>query len=135
LTEAEVFVKDPFVKKEYLRQGVLLLRPKLYRKTDDGVSLRRVLPVHADDGALLFGLKLSVIGLKRRFRDDRTADPALGLCKGAWFHRHTPAIVAYDSVVPPYTARLIKHSALTALSAGVHIAQSDPTRFGCLSVL
>ena len=71
-----MFVKDPFLKKEHLRQGVLLLRPKLYRQTDNRVSLRAVLPVHTDDGALLFGLKLSVIGLKRCFRDDRTLDPA-----------------------------------------------------------
>jgi len=82
LTEAEVFVKDPFVKKEHLRQGVLLLRPKLHRKTDDGVSLRAVLPVHTDDAALLFGLKLSVIGLKYRFRHDHTPDPAFGFCEG-----------------------------------------------------
>ena len=48
----------------------------------EGVSSRAVLPVHTDDDALLFGLKLSVIGLKRRFRDDRTPDPAFGFCEG-----------------------------------------------------
>jgi len=85
--------------------------------------------------ALLFGLKLSVISLKRRFRDDRTPDPAFGFCEGEWLHRHAPAIIDHYSVVPPDTARLIKRSALTALSAGVHIAQSHLIRFGCLSAL
>jgi hypothetical protein len=41
-----------------------------------------VLPVHTYDDALLFGLKLSVIGLKRRFRNDHTPDPAFGFCEG-----------------------------------------------------
>jgi hypothetical protein len=94
-----------------------------------------VLPVHADDGALLFGRKLSVIGIKRCFRDDCPPDPAFGFCKGKWFHRHAPAIMAYDSGAPLYTAGQIKRLALTVLSAGVHIAQSDPTRFGFLSGL
>ena len=76
----------------------------MHRKTDNGVSWRGVLPVHADEGALLFGLKLSVPCLKRRFRDDRPPDPAFGFCKGEWFHRHAPAVSDYYSVIPPYTA-------------------------------
>ena len=49
--------------------------------------------------------------------------------------RHALAVMAYYSVVSPYTTGQIKRSAFTALSAGVHSAQSDPIRFGFLSVL
>src|SRR5438132_13069549 len=86
MTEAEIFVKDPFVKKEYLRQAILLLRPKLHCKTDEGVSVRGVFPVHTDDCALLFGPQLAVTCLTRSFRDDRALDPALGFFEGEWFH-------------------------------------------------
>ena len=82
VTEAEVFVKDPFVKKAHCRQGVLRFRPKLHGKTEEGVSLCGVFPMHTDDGALLFGLKRSLTCLKGCFRDDRPPDPALGICEG-----------------------------------------------------